>query len=114
MSTTMIIQPGPVLDFLIANQNARDSVSLDWVKAKRVLKNLRVKTTTANQEFKITGLMAPIGYAHLAAAQVGQWMKFKDTSETSSSQGGLRNASPVAVPQLPPLEKNVASPMFFC
>ncbi|XP_049343049.1 protein argonaute 4-like [Solanum verrucosum] len=56
MSTTMIIQPGPVVDFLIANQNARDPVSLDWAKAKRVLKNLRVKTTTANQEFKITGL----------------------------------------------------------
>ncbi|XP_015079262.1 protein argonaute 4 [Solanum pennellii] len=56
MSTTMIIQPGPVLDFLIANQNARNSVSLDWAKAKRVLKNLRVKTATSNQEFKITGL----------------------------------------------------------
>ncbi|XP_049343041.1 protein argonaute 4-like isoform X4 [Solanum verrucosum] len=56
VSTTMIIQPGPVVDFLIANQNAKDPFSLDWAKAKRVLKNLRVKTAPANQEFKITGL----------------------------------------------------------
>ncbi|KAF3454052.1 hypothetical protein FNV43_RR04499 [Rhamnella rubrinervis] len=56
VSTTMIIQPGPVVDFLISNQNARDPFSLDWVKAKRVLKNLRVKTSPSNQEFKITGL----------------------------------------------------------
>ncbi|OIT06071.1 PREDICTED: protein argonaute 4-like [Nicotiana attenuata] len=56
VSTTMIIQPGPVVDFLIANQNAKDPFSLDWVKAKRTLKNLRVKTAPANQEFKITGL----------------------------------------------------------
>lgn len=78
----MIIQPGPVVDFLIANQNAKDPFSLDWAKvccyfcdlfiflcnhvlskgfstfdqAKRTLKNLRVKTAPANQEFKITGL----------------------------------------------------------
>ncbi|XP_070003658.1 protein argonaute 4 isoform X2 [Nicotiana tabacum] len=56
VSTTMIIQPGPVVDFLIANQNAKDPFSLDWAKAKRTLKNLRVKTAPANQEFKITGL----------------------------------------------------------
>lgn len=28
----MIIQPGPVVDFLISNQNARDPFSLDWAK----------------------------------------------------------------------------------
>ncbi|GAB4859272.1 Protein argonaute-4 [Ancistrocladus abbreviatus] len=56
VSTTMIIQPGPVVDFLIANQNVRDPYSIDWAKAKRVLKNLRIKTTTSNQEYKITGL----------------------------------------------------------
>ncbi|XP_015873346.2 protein argonaute 4 [Ziziphus jujuba] len=56
VSTTMIIQPGPVVDFLIANQNVRDPYSLDWAKAKRVLKNLRIKTNPTNQEFKITGL----------------------------------------------------------
>ncbi|KAG6414004.1 hypothetical protein SASPL_126720 [Salvia splendens] len=56
VSTTMIIQPGPVADFLCANQNARDPFSLDWAKAKRTLKNLRITTSPTNQEFKITGL----------------------------------------------------------
>lgn len=56
VSTTMIIQPGPIVDFLIANQNAKDPFSLDWAKAKRILKNLRVKTSPTNQEYKITGL----------------------------------------------------------
>ncbi|GAB2298064.1 hypothetical protein Dimus_032139 [Dionaea muscipula] len=33
--------------------------------------------------------LAPIYYAHLAATQIGQWVKFEDTSETSSSHGGV-------------------------
>lgn len=56
VSTTMIVQPGPVVDFLIANQNVRDPYSIDWAKAKRMLKNLRIKTTTSNQEYKITSV----------------------------------------------------------
>ncbi|OAY58827.1 protein argonaute 4 [Manihot esculenta] len=56
VSTTMIIQPGPVVDFLIANQNARDPFQLDWAKAKRTLKNLRIKARPSNQEYRITGL----------------------------------------------------------
>ncbi|GMI81835.1 OVEREXPRESSOR OF CATIONIC PEROXIDASE 11, ARGONAUTE 4 [Hibiscus trionum] len=56
VSTTMIVRPGPVVDFLIANQNARDPYSLDWTKAKRALKNLRIKVRPSNQEYKITGL----------------------------------------------------------
>ncbi|CAI9277601.1 unnamed protein product [Lactuca saligna] len=56
VSTTMIIQPGPVVDFLIANQNVKDPYSVDWAKAKRTLKNLRVKTSPTNTEYKITGL----------------------------------------------------------
>ncbi|KAF8403535.1 hypothetical protein HHK36_011639 [Tetracentron sinense] len=56
VSTTMIIQPGPVVDFLIANQNARDPSGIDWAKAKRTLKNLRIKTSPSNTEYKITGL----------------------------------------------------------
>ncbi|KAL3335815.1 hypothetical protein AABB24_031842 [Solanum stoloniferum] len=59
-------------------------------------------------------IVAPVSYAHLAATQVGQWMKFEDASETSSSHGGLTNAGPVTVPQLPRLQENVASSMFFC
>ncbi|PKA57956.1 Protein argonaute 4B [Apostasia shenzhenica] len=54
VSTTMIVRPGPLVDFLIANQNARDPFQLDWVKAKRMVKNLRVKV--GNVEYKIVGL----------------------------------------------------------
>ncbi|OIW13413.1 hypothetical protein TanjilG_19765 [Lupinus angustifolius] len=56
VSTTMIIQPGPVVDFLIANQNVRDPFQIDWAKAKRTLKNLRIKVSPSNQEYKINGL----------------------------------------------------------
>ncbi|XP_052203898.1 protein argonaute 4-like [Diospyros lotus] len=56
VSTTMIIQPGPVVDFLISNQNVKDPFSIDWAKAKRTLKNLRIKTSPSNAEYKITGL----------------------------------------------------------
>ncbi|OVA13774.1 Argonaute/Dicer protein [Macleaya cordata] len=56
VSTTMIIQPGPVIDFLLANQNARDPREIKWDKAKRMLKNLRIKASPSNTEYKITGL----------------------------------------------------------
>ncbi|KAH7861984.1 hypothetical protein Vadar_033370 [Vaccinium darrowii] len=56
VSTTMILTPGPVIDFLLANQSARDPRNIDWTKAKRMLKNMRVKTRHNNREFKITGL----------------------------------------------------------
>ncbi|MQM02796.1 hypothetical protein Taro_035569 [Colocasia esculenta] len=56
VSTTMIVKPGPVIDFLMANQNARRPSEIDWVKAKRMLKNLRIKTRPSNAEFKIVGL----------------------------------------------------------
>ncbi|XVF46380.1 hypothetical protein PTKIN_Ptkin03bG0022300 [Pterospermum kingtungense] len=55
VSTTMIVRPGPVVDFLLQNQNAKDPDSLDWTKAKRALKNLRIKVSPTNQEYKITG-----------------------------------------------------------
>ncbi|KAF5746116.1 protein argonaute 16 [Tripterygium wilfordii] len=56
VSTTMILKPGKVIDFLMANQNVREARYIDWVKAKRMLKNLRIKTTHRNMEFKILGL----------------------------------------------------------
>ncbi|KAL0312242.1 UNVERIFIED_CONTAM: protein argonaute 4 [Sesamum radiatum] len=31
----MVIQPGPVADFLAANQNVKDPFSLDWAKVRR-------------------------------------------------------------------------------
>ncbi|KAM7473009.1 hypothetical protein LguiA_011192 [Lonicera macranthoides] len=56
VSTTMIVQPGPVVDFLIANQKVRDPSEIDWSKAKRMLKNLRIRASPSNTEYKITGL----------------------------------------------------------
>ncbi|KAK1273917.1 Protein argonaute 16 [Acorus gramineus] len=56
VSTTMIYSPGHVEKFLLANQNVRDVGQIDWVKAKRMLKNMRIKTLHNNMEFKIIGL----------------------------------------------------------
>ncbi|AQK89066.1 argonaute104 [Zea mays] len=56
VSTTMIVKPGPVIDFLLSNQNVNDPSRIDWQKAKRALKGLRIRTTPANSEFKIFGL----------------------------------------------------------
>ncbi|GAU22920.1 hypothetical protein TSUD_326930 [Trifolium subterraneum] len=56
VSTTMIVKPGPVIDFLLTNQSVREPRYIDWTKAKRMLKNLRVRATHRNQEFKISGL----------------------------------------------------------
>jgi eukaryotic translation initiation factor 2C len=58
--------------------------------------------------------VAPISYAHLAAAQVGTFMKFEDMSDASSSQGGHTSAGSVPVPELPRLHANVKNTMFFC
>lgn len=82
----MVVQPGPVINFLLANQNVNHPNYLDWNKvhhlilccsiladvllslrsvlnyltfphqARRALKNLRVKVAPSNREYKITGL----------------------------------------------------------
>ncbi|XAR55319.1 hypothetical protein NMG60_11035360 [Bertholletia excelsa] len=59
-------------------------------------------------------IVAPICYAHLAAQQMGQFMKFEDVSETSSEQNSLTSVGSAAVPELPRLHENVAGSMFFC
>ncbi|CAL4902476.1 unnamed protein product [Urochloa decumbens] len=56
VSTTMIVKPGPVINFLLDNQKVDHPSKIDWQKAKRALKNLRIKTLHANAEFKIFGL----------------------------------------------------------
>jgi hypothetical protein len=33
-STTTIIQPGPLIDFLIANQNVSNPFQIDWAKVQ--------------------------------------------------------------------------------
>ncbi|KAF9621118.1 hypothetical protein IFM89_016612 [Coptis chinensis] len=59
-------------------------------------------------------IVAPVCYAHLAAAQVSQFMKFDEMSEASSGRGGLTSAGTIPVPELPKLHENVSSSMFFC
>ncbi|KAF2293010.1 hypothetical protein GH714_035044 [Hevea brasiliensis] len=45
--------PGPVIDFLKANQNVQDPCYINWVKAKSMLKNLRVKPRHRNTDIII-------------------------------------------------------------
>lgn len=60
-------------------------------------------------------VVAPIYYTHLAAAQVGQFIKLEDISETSSSHDTHSSSTAtIPVPALPRLHRNVASSMFFC
>lgn len=56
VSTTMILKPGPVIHFLLANQDVKEARYIDWAKAKKMLKNLRVKTRHSNMEYKVVGL----------------------------------------------------------
>ncbi|XP_010688916.2 protein argonaute 16 [Beta vulgaris subsp. vulgaris] len=56
VAMTLVLKPGPVLDFLLANQNVKEARYIDWVKAKRMLKNLRIKTSHTNRVYKIIGL----------------------------------------------------------
>ncbi|WZZ21880.1 hypothetical protein YC2023_123267 [Brassica napus] len=59
-------------------------------------------------------VVAPIMYAHLAAAQMATAVKFEDSSETSSRHGGITTSEAELVPPMPKLNANVASSMFFC
>ncbi|CAD6225494.1 unnamed protein product [Miscanthus lutarioriparius] len=45
-------------------------------------------------------VVAAICYAHLAAAQMGQFMKFKEFADTSSGSG-VNSSSSAAIPELP-------------
>ncbi|KAL1221220.1 Protein argonaute 6 [Cardamine amara subsp. amara] len=56
VSTTMILQPGPVIKFLLANQSVQSPQQIDWTKAGKMLKHLRVKALHRNMEFKVIGL----------------------------------------------------------
>ncbi|KAL0387712.1 UNVERIFIED_CONTAM: protein argonaute 4A [Sesamum radiatum] len=50
VSTTMIVKPGPVIDFLLMNQKVDNPAQIDWIK------NLRIKAVNSNIEYKISGL----------------------------------------------------------
>ncbi|MFS8009293.1 putative post-transcriptional gene silencing PAZ-Argonaute family [Helianthus anomalus] len=56
VSTTLILKPGKVVDFLLENHNVKNIREIDWMKAKMMLKNLRVKTFPSNFTQKIIGL----------------------------------------------------------
>jgi hypothetical protein len=56
--------------------------------------------------------VAPVCYAHLAAAQMSQFMKFEEFADTSSGSG--IPSSTATVPELPRLHADVCSSMFFC
>jgi hypothetical protein len=57
--------------------------------------------------------VAPICYAHLAAAQMSQFMKFDEFAEPSSGSG-VHSSTSTAIPELPRLHSQVCSSMFFC
>ncbi|KAF3334610.1 protein argonaute 16-like protein [Carex littledalei] len=56
VAMTVILTPGPVIDFILANQIVKEPRQIDWVKAKRMLKNLRIKTKHSRKERRIFGL----------------------------------------------------------
>ncbi|KAF7152313.1 hypothetical protein RHSIM_Rhsim01G0195100 [Rhododendron simsii] len=57
VSATMIVTPGPVIDFLLAKQDAKKPCDIDWAKeANEMLKTMRVRTRHTNMEFRIIGL----------------------------------------------------------
>ncbi|KAK1664254.1 hypothetical protein QYE76_052413 [Lolium multiflorum] len=72
LSTTMVVRPGPVIDFLLFNQNIRDRKRIDWGKAKRALNNLRIKTTHRKAEFKIVGLSEKTCYEQKFSRKQGE------------------------------------------
>ncbi|KAH9303923.1 hypothetical protein KI387_008327, partial [Taxus chinensis] len=55
VSTTMLIKHTHLIDFLLANQNVDSPWKIDWLKARRVLKGVRIKALHTNMEFKILG-----------------------------------------------------------
>ncbi|ERM95372.1 hypothetical protein AMTR_s00008p00203090 [Amborella trichopoda] len=70
VSTTMILKPGDMVDFLLANQNVKTPYQIDWKKARRVLKNIRISTRHTNREFKITGFSENICKEQLFSMRV--------------------------------------------
>ncbi|KAK9196897.1 hypothetical protein WN943_005030 [Citrus x changshan-huyou] len=63
-------------------------------------------TTAVSVASTTTSAVAPVRYAHLAAAQFSQFMKFDDLSEISSSPGGQTSSGHAHVSALPKLHEN--------
>uniref|UniRef100_A0A0D9UZK6 Piwi domain-containing protein n=1 Tax=Leersia perrieri TaxID=77586 RepID=A0A0D9UZK6_9ORYZ len=84
VSTTMIVRPGPVIDFLLFNQSINDPHRIDWGKAKRALKNMRIKTTHTNSEFRITGLSEDTCYQQTFEIKKKNGNSSSDTVEVAT------------------------------
>ncbi|KAL6535929.1 Protein argonaute 16 [Orobanche hederae] len=82
VATTIILKPGPVLDFLLANQNVKEARNIDWIKAKKVLKNMRIKAIHNNREFKIIGLSEKPCNQQLFSMKVKSDSSARDDGET--------------------------------
>lgn len=91
---------------------------LDCCFASRGFLILSLETEAGVKEVKklawVPCAVAPIRYAHLAAAQMSQFVKFDETSESASSHGGVTSAGEVPVLDLPRLHWRVENSMFFC
>lgn len=73
-----------------------------------------VNIMNLNDLFQCMYAVAPICYAHLAAAQMSQFVKFDDMSDAASSHSGGAGSSAGGFTQLPKLHEKVCSSMFFC
>ncbi|CAA0816047.1 Protein argonaute 6 [Striga hermonthica] len=78
----MILKPGPVVDFLLSNQNVKEARDIDWLKAKKMLKNMRIKASHSNREFKITGLSEKPCNQQLFSMKVKSDSSARDNEET--------------------------------
>ncbi|GLJ29019.1 hypothetical protein SUGI_0572690 [Cryptomeria japonica] len=70
VSTTMLIKHGHLIDFLLANQNVDSPRKIDWLKARRVLKGVRIKALHTNMEFKVLGFSENICKEQLFSLKV--------------------------------------------
>ncbi|KAK9676555.1 hypothetical protein RND81_11G084800 [Saponaria officinalis] len=56
VAVTLTLTPGAILDFLMANQNIKEARYIDWVKAKIMLTDVKIKTSHTDRIYKIVGL----------------------------------------------------------
>ncbi|KAL8031274.1 hypothetical protein ABFX02_13G013800 [Erythranthe guttata] len=56
VSANVIFEPGPMVDFLLANQKVNETRDIDWGKAKKMLKNMRIMANHSRAEFEVIGL----------------------------------------------------------
>ncbi|KAM0841035.1 hypothetical protein ACQ4PT_059275 [Festuca glaucescens] len=50
LSTTMVVKPGPVIDFLLFNQNIKDPYRIDWVKVCQLVPLQRYKKSLSTMQ----------------------------------------------------------------